>query len=467
MYDKDAQLIFEQYQQINEIANLAGSGQNFSIWDRLRSEFGQSKLGKKMGVFTGAQGKVDTEKKANELVRRLQEFAGQTGQSVANVMQNPAQLASWMNQQIPQIVNDARLATNFDVNTYGVNQTQFKSPHDYFTAVINSVTKSLAQPAAAPSQLTPQQDQEQNYLQAKRAHELEAMRLKNMALSAASNQTPQQVPKQTTTQLTPQQEQEQEFLKQKRAYELEAMRLKNLSLSAAATKQQRPSRSPKQAAASAAPPNQTQPQQVVSPQQSPVEAPPQSVPQSTTPQAKVVKQPTVSAKKQAAIAAKTSPVATSSPAPVSKTAAKPPGASAKKMAKAGATTSTPKSVEQQPLSTQKLGEDELKTVKTLIKRLFPISSTFKGEDRDAELMDVLKALGVVEGKSVDPKLTSVKSNITKDPEVLQHQIKQLAPIIGVSKEQLEDLFSPTKKESTQHASRIFVEKLSFIDCRTF
>lgn len=156
MRTKDEQLIFERYQQINEISNVAGTGQSYSMWNRLKSEFGQSKLGQHLGLFKGAQGQVDTERKANELTRRLQEFAGQTGQDVKYLMRDKQSMANWLNQQVPQVVGDDRLAKTFDGSKYTASMQPQQSPHDFFTYVINQTVQELSQ--LSPQASTPQVD---------------------------------------------------------------------------------------------------------------------------------------------------------------------------------------------------------------------------------------------------------------------------------------------------------------------
>lgn len=410
MRDTDDQLIFEKYQQINEISDVMGSGQNYSVFNRLKSEFGKSKLGQKLGVFSGAQGTIDTEKKANELVRRLQQFAGQTGQSVESLMKDPESMSNWLNQQMPQVVGDNRTSTVFDGAKY-VAAVQGKSPHDFFTNIINDTVKKLSQlPAPQASQPT----------DASVAAVLDQLN--------TLNNDPNITPDKKGVIIN--------------AYNSINKKFKGTSPTAAASITT--STAPQSATPAA--PQATQPAPVPAAvavpaptaQPAPVPAP-TAKPAGTAPKKVGIKRSAVSSKKAKQLAAKGEQEKQSSSKPTTE---------------APKRTKTNKAGVVPPQATRKLTSDDVKAVASELKKCLPGIKNSK--EKTFEVKNILTALGIIPGTSSNASLAQIGS-ANVDRARLAKFIPVLASAIKVNKDELMNYFKATK----------LVEYYNFIDCRLF
>jgi len=195
MYTNDDQLIFEQYQQINEISNVFGTGQDYSMWDRLKSEFGSSKLGKSLGLFKGAQGRMAVERAANDLIRRFQEMSGKRGQNEQQVFADTNLMQRWINDQIPQIVHDARVGSDFDVSTlpsfltYKSNPSGLK-PYALLKSVINDTYQKMHSGDQQPARELEEPEEQQTHQQQIEAQQREQARLKTELMRKQLEKTP-------------------------------------------------------------------------------------------------------------------------------------------------------------------------------------------------------------------------------------------------------------------------------------
>lgn len=446
MQTPDDHLIFERYQQINEISNVAGTGQSYSMWNRLKSEFGQSKLGKHLGLFKGAQGEVDTERKANELVRRLREFAGQTGQDIKSLMNDPSNMTNWLNQQIPQVVGDSRLANTFDGSQYAQKMQPNQSPHDFFTYVINQTVKSLSQLPTQPS--TPQVDTNVDSI------------LQNLnALSVDPSVDPK-----------------------KRSVVNNAISSIQKTFKADDTK--KPARTGRKTTSTSAPaPVVTKPVITTGPARVPSTT---AATASATPVTTPTSTPVATA--SAAPAATSTPItpriqepaqtlSTSAGEVPAETKPKKQQVSAKKAAQTekskatqqpATTTSTTSGASNIPKGLE-LSGDSLKSAKLSLMKLFPRTSSFTGEDRAAELESVMKVMGLMPGGGVDP-LPQIKQYLTTDPQELEKNIKGLSISSKIPVDQLKAYLAAqpaVTAESAKHKGRMIHEKITFINCKTF
>lgn len=461
MQTNDDNLIFERYQQINEISNVAGTGQSYSMWNRLKSEFGQSKLGKHLGLFKGAQGQVDTERKANELTRRLQEFAGQTGQDIKMLMNDPASMANWLNQQVPQVVGDSRLSNTFDGSQYAQKMQPNQSPHDFFTYVINQTVKGLSQMPAQPS--TPQVDTNvDNILQ----------NLNALSVDPAVDPKKRAVVNNTISSIQ----------KTFKGDGEKASKTSTVKKSAAApvkatTTSVEPVASKTSAPTPTTTPVVTKPVTTTGPAPVKTSAPtPTAIPVSNTssPAPETV---TTSAAPKISEPAQTlnAPVA-APPVVAPKAPVKPK--SAKKAAKEKAaesqepiadTTEEPKPSQSSVVPKGlELSGDSLKAAKLSLMKLFPRTSSFTGEDRTTELETMMKAMGLLPGGGNDP-LPQIKQYLTSDQQELEKNIKGLSISTKIPVEQLKAYLAPqttVAAESMKRRGKMIYEKITFIDCRT-
>lgn len=450
MQTTDDQLIFEKYQQINEISNVAGTGQSYSMWNRLKSEFGQSKLGQHLGLFKGAQGKVDTERKANELTRRLQEFAGQTGQDVKSLMRDPASMANWLNQQVPQVVGDSRLAKSFNGSSYS-NQMAGRSPHDFFTYVINDTVKNLSQmPVEEPTQ------------------QVDANVDSVLSQLNALNSDPN-VPNEKKGAVI-------------NAYNALNKTFKGTTARATKASTKTPSKTSTASAAAApisAPTStMTKPVTASGPTVVKTAAPkPTATPISTAPAAspKPVATPAAIKEPSETLGTPTIPAKSettpkmSSKKKASVTTTAPEKAAAVATPSATTTPETSSDINAIPKGRELNDPSTVATAKSELRKIFPSTASFKSADREDEITNVLKALGSVAGGAKDP-VPHIKQYINKDSESLNKSIKNLSKIVGIDPEKLSAYFTSTPAvaaESVKRKGKMIYEKISFIDCRTF
>lgn len=162
MQTSDEALIFEKYQQLNEIGLLGG--QQYSFGNRLGAWAGKKLTGGLLGK--GAQANVNIEKDTNHFLRTLQNDARHAGTTVKELLKTPQSIINWVKQNIkidatkmPNWENLSKLAAsggNRDVYNLLNNAVKYRNTIHRFGASKQAAANSTT-PQQTPAAETPQQ----------------------------------------------------------------------------------------------------------------------------------------------------------------------------------------------------------------------------------------------------------------------------------------------------------------------